>query len=62
MSAAASPGAGFISETQFVASDWNELVGTLSNSNQTISWANSTSWSVPAPRRPPRRPTFPGRI
>ncbi len=36
----------FLSSTQVVAADWGNLVGTLSNSNQLISWANNTAWTA----------------
>jgi len=45
----------FLSETQVVATNWGNLVGTLTNGN--IVWANGSTWLRGAP--PPPTPTFP---
>jgi hypothetical protein len=39
----------FISATQVEATGWGNLIGTLSNNNQTLSWSNGTVWTSALP-------------
>lgn len=38
----------FLSPTQIVASEWGDLIGTLSLDNQRIDWSNASAWTTPA--------------